>query len=201
LKALTIRQPWAELIIQGRKSIELREWRTKHRGILAIHAGKKVNTVECRKHDLDPDKLTKGAIIGTVRIDDVIEFTQKSWEELRDQHLSDEPSPGEWKGWKLRNPCRLESPILYRGFPGVFTMPVIQRITVDEILSEDLIRFEVCDLKDDVENFLYEIDVWKKDKELMVNGETYEFELGIPYPWETIRKNLKLTWENRSSLK
>jgi hypothetical protein len=189
LKALTVQQPWAELIVQGHKSIELREWKTKHRGILAIHAGKTVNTVECRRHNLDPNKLTKGAIIGTVIIDDVIEFTQKSWEKLRDQHLCDETSPGEWKGWKLENPYRLESPIPYRGFPGVFSVPVVQRITVDEILAEDLIRFEVCDLKDDVEKFLFENDVWKKDKELMINGDIYELELGIPYPWDMLKES------------
>lgn len=40
MKALTIRQPWASLIAAGVKTIETRSWSTKHRGPLAIHAGK-----------------------------------------------------------------------------------------------------------------------------------------------------------------
>lgn len=39
MKALTIRQPWAQLIAIGAKQIETRSWPTKHRGRIAIHAG------------------------------------------------------------------------------------------------------------------------------------------------------------------
>jgi hypothetical protein len=37
--ALTIRQPWATLIISGGKNIENRTWRTHYRGPILIHAG------------------------------------------------------------------------------------------------------------------------------------------------------------------
>jgi hypothetical protein len=40
MRALTIRQPWATLIAEGVKTIETRSWSTKHRGPIAIHAGK-----------------------------------------------------------------------------------------------------------------------------------------------------------------
>jgi hypothetical protein len=40
LPALSIRQPWAGLIVAGRKSIEVRTWPTAHRGPLLIHASK-----------------------------------------------------------------------------------------------------------------------------------------------------------------
>lgn len=39
LRALTIRQPWASLIIEGHKNIENRSRPTNHRGLLVIHAG------------------------------------------------------------------------------------------------------------------------------------------------------------------
>jgi hypothetical protein len=39
MKALTVRQPWATLIVAGFKQIETRTRDTKHRGTLAIHAG------------------------------------------------------------------------------------------------------------------------------------------------------------------
>lgn len=40
MKALSIRQPWAWLIVNGYKDIENRTWRTDYRGKLLIHASK-----------------------------------------------------------------------------------------------------------------------------------------------------------------
>lgn len=40
MKALSIRQPFASLIIAGVKQFETRDWPTKYRGKLAIHAAK-----------------------------------------------------------------------------------------------------------------------------------------------------------------
>ena len=38
MRALTIRQPYATLIVQGVKQFETRSWRTEYRGPLVIHA-------------------------------------------------------------------------------------------------------------------------------------------------------------------
>jgi hypothetical protein len=43
MKALSIQQPWAWLIVQGMKDIENREWSTLYRGFLLIHAGKRID--------------------------------------------------------------------------------------------------------------------------------------------------------------
>jgi hypothetical protein len=40
MKALSLIQPWASLIVLGEKRIETRSWPTRHRGHLAIHANK-----------------------------------------------------------------------------------------------------------------------------------------------------------------
>lgn len=40
MKALTIHQPYAELIARGDKLVENRTWQTRYRGSIAIHAGK-----------------------------------------------------------------------------------------------------------------------------------------------------------------
>lgn len=40
MKALSIRQPWAFSILHGGKPVENREWPTRYRGPLLIHAGK-----------------------------------------------------------------------------------------------------------------------------------------------------------------
>jgi hypothetical protein len=38
--ALSIRQPWAALLVSGRKTVEIRTWPTRRRGRILIHAGK-----------------------------------------------------------------------------------------------------------------------------------------------------------------
>ena len=38
IKALSLTQPWAQLIVEGRKTIETRRWKTDYRGLLAICA-------------------------------------------------------------------------------------------------------------------------------------------------------------------
>ena len=40
MKAITIKQPWASLIVAGIKDIENRTWKTSFRGRVLIHAAK-----------------------------------------------------------------------------------------------------------------------------------------------------------------
>lgn len=42
MKALSLWQPWASLVALGEKRVETREWTTKYRGELAIHATAKI---------------------------------------------------------------------------------------------------------------------------------------------------------------
>ena len=54
MKAITLHQPWATLIALGVKTIETRSWPTKHRGPIAIHAGKQsFNCVDNTRHPLE----------------------------------------------------------------------------------------------------------------------------------------------------
>jgi hypothetical protein len=39
--ALSIKQPWASLIVHGLKTIEIRRWSTQRTGLVYIHAGKR----------------------------------------------------------------------------------------------------------------------------------------------------------------
>ena len=43
MKTLTVKQPWATLLVCGKKTIETRPWKTKYRGTVAIHAGKNID--------------------------------------------------------------------------------------------------------------------------------------------------------------
>ena len=124
MKALNIHQPWAELIIQGRKTIELRTRRTNHRGLLAIRSTKTVMDAFCRQVEIDPATLVTGAILGIVELVEVIEMTPERFQSLRAKHLSAGIAPGRRKwGWQLTNPRRLAQPIICSALPGMFTLP------------------------------------------------------------------------------
>lgn len=41
MKVITVLQPWATLLVTGKKHIETRSWKTNYRGEILIHAGKK----------------------------------------------------------------------------------------------------------------------------------------------------------------
>ncbi len=121
MKTLSIRQPWADLIIQGRKTLELRTWTVKYRGPLAIHASQTVEREACLAHGLDPDQVTAGALIGMVDLVEIVELDASSYEASRAEHLADEPwSGGPLYGWRLANPRPLPEPLPMRGRMGLF---------------------------------------------------------------------------------
>lgn len=82
MKALSVRQPWAWLIVHGHKPVENRNWRTKHRGLTAIHASKGMTNEEyeyglaiaASQGVTIPDKhaLERGGFVGTVVITDCV---------------------------------------------------------------------------------------------------------------------------------
>jgi hypothetical protein len=126
MKALSLQQPYAELILKGRKTIETRTWRTAYRGLFAIHAAWHVQGDIAKLYSIEPESLISGALLGTAEIVDMIEFDDDSWAALRDHHLvPDEHSNGR-VGWRLANPRRLAEPIPLRGLPGLF--PLYQHI-------------------------------------------------------------------------
>ncbi|GAB4547132.1 MAG: hypothetical protein Kow0063_41740 [Anaerolineae bacterium] len=129
MKALSFRQPWAELILQGRKTIDLRTWATRHRGRIAIHASQKVDREICAAYGLDPASLTLGALVGTVDVVDILPLDDERWEALRDQHMKPGPFPGDLLGWRLDTPRRLPRPVPMRGRLGLFEVP-------DELLEQ-----------------------------------------------------------------
>jgi len=123
MKALSIRQPWAELILQGRKTIELRTWQTHYRGRIAIHASQTVREEACTAYGLDPAGVVRGALVGTVELVDILTLDEAAWEALRDQHLSLRDFPGPMFGWQLEHPQRLLQPIPMHGRMRLFNVP------------------------------------------------------------------------------
>ncbi len=78
--ALSIQQPWAWLIVNGYKPVENRDWPTKARGTIGIHAGKKFDaegysivrrefpTIPLPK----PEAFLKGGIVGMANLTDCV---------------------------------------------------------------------------------------------------------------------------------
>ena len=84
---LSVRQPWAHLIVSGIKDVENRDWGRSYRGPLLIHAGQargiQERTKITRKLDegyLRPDDVLQfGGIIGIVHLVDVVEDSESKW--------------------------------------------------------------------------------------------------------------------------
>ena len=120
MKALTIKQPWAELIIAGLKDVENRSRRTSFRGRFAVHVGLRVAEFE----DLDLDGMPKdlrkpieeawerranrGRVVGTVELVDCTQTSASPW-----------AIDGYWH-WILAEPRPYARPVAAKGQLGLW---------------------------------------------------------------------------------
>lgn len=84
MKALSLKQPWAELILQGKKRIELRKWNTKFCGEFLIHASKKPDENAMRKFGFKD--LSCGFIVGKAELVNVKKY-ENDKEFVKDKNL------------------------------------------------------------------------------------------------------------------
>lgn len=105
MKTLSIKQPFAELILQGRKKIELRKWNTNFRGEFLIHASKIPDEQAMRKFGFK--NLSCGYIIGKIRLVDVKIYKTEE-EHNKDKNLHLASSIWGNYGFVLENPERIE---------------------------------------------------------------------------------------------
>ena len=78
MKCLSLKQPYAQLLVSGKKIIEIRTWNTKYRGPFLIHASKKINKEVCKRLKIEQTKLVTGAIIGKANVYDVKAYESKN---------------------------------------------------------------------------------------------------------------------------
>lgn len=82
MRVLSIKQPWATLIVKGYKTYEFRSWNTKYRGEFLIHASKTVDKEYFNKfNDLNID-FPLGVILGKATLVDSIPVTKEFENEL-----------------------------------------------------------------------------------------------------------------------
>lgn len=122
MKALTICQPYAELIARGDKPIENRTWATPYRGPLAIHAGKSLQwfdpEADLRLYGLRKGDLVLGAVVALAELVACLHVDQAwpgRWRHLKDH----EHANGPWC-WILENVRRVDTPISARGAQGLW---------------------------------------------------------------------------------
>ena len=115
MRALSIRQPWAWLVVNGYKDIENRTWSTTFRGRIYVHAGQRMvadDYPDQREYTTQagiviPAQLARGAIIGEVTITGCLSFSDSPW------------FCGPY-GFTLEDPVAYDTPVPFRGQLGFF---------------------------------------------------------------------------------
>ena len=130
MKAISIRQPWAWLILNAGKDIENRDWPTSYRGPILIHASKgmtrdeyddAVDTARAARRVLGAipgltmpsfANMERGGIVDQVELVDCVQDSTSPW------------FFGKY-GFVLRNPKRLPF-VPLKGQLGFFEVPSVE---------------------------------------------------------------------------
>ena len=128
MKALTICQPYAHLIVRGEKRVENREWPTRYRGPLAIHAGKNrawTDADEIGYYAREGDPMEFGAIVGIARLVDVLNIAcidRGDYDQRFPWLRGHRHTEGTWC-WVLDQVQRI-NPMPARGAQGLWEWPI-----------------------------------------------------------------------------
>lgn len=141
MKAITLIQPWASLIVLGHKTIETRSWHTNYKGEILIHAGLKKIIVDESSYQLLTElenipgfvknypELPYGAIIGKATIEESFLMTEEyislmqAAPGINKQQLSfGHFEPGRY-AWRMSNPIVFKKPIPCRGALSLWNVP------------------------------------------------------------------------------
>ena len=112
LVALTIQQPWAELILRGIKTIEVRTRSCGNKPIIYLYSSQNISKIAsaaplAQRHAIDLADLPTGQVVGTVGVREARKCRQS------DSSAACVP----WKlmhgkfSWMLENPVRLNQPV------------------------------------------------------------------------------------------
>lgn len=89
MKVLSLKQPFAELVVSNKKSIELRNWNTHFRGKFLIHASKTLDKKSMQ--DFGFNDLPLGVIVGGAELINVKKYENvKEHKKDKGKHLADD---------------------------------------------------------------------------------------------------------------
>lgn len=118
MKVLTIKQPWATLIMQGDKRFEFRSWKTSYRGDLLIHAGKGIDKEAMKRlKKYLPSDMPLGKILGRVKLVDCIKMSPEFKNMLLKENsdIYTKSSFSENYGWQVEDVEVFSKPIDAKG--------------------------------------------------------------------------------------
>ena len=144
MKCLSVSQPFADLIISGKKTIELRNWNTNFRGEFFIHAPIKIRVKDCKRLKITK-KLVTGVIIGKAELYDVKKYnSSKKVQVDKEFHLSSKKFQGKTFGFMLKNAKSLRVPIPWKGQLGFFDVSFSKKGINDIVtdIIDDEYRFQ-----------------------------------------------------------
>jgi hypothetical protein len=144
LKCLSVSQPFADLIISGKKTIELRNWNTQFRGEFLIHSPLKIRTEDSKRLKINK-KFVTGAIIGKAQLYDVKKYD--SLKEIKsDQkfHFASKKFQTKIFGFMLKNAKPLRIPIPLKGQLRIFDVNIPKIKIKNKEIVLDIIDEEYC---------------------------------------------------------
>lgn len=122
MKVLTIKQPWAALIIKGYKKYEFRSWKTNYRGKILIHTGMTIEKNASQMYKNYNLKYCQGMIIGEATLIDCIlinaDFNQKL-NNINPQVYGQNDHTNLY-AWQLENIIEYSKPIPCKGKLGLW---------------------------------------------------------------------------------
>lgn len=122
MKVLSIKEPWASLIINGYKEYEFRTWKTNYRGKILIHTSKNIEKENIKRFQKMNLKYKLGCIIGEAEIVDCVPLTEEFENSLVKENKLVYGGAKDRGGyaWKLKNIKKLDTPIEINGHLGLW---------------------------------------------------------------------------------
>ena len=122
MKVLTIKEPWASLIIEGYKKYEFRSWKTNYRGKILIHAGMTIEKDMLKRFKDYKFTCNPGYIIGEATLVDCILVDEKFNEELKkiDPVVYGRNNHVNMYAWKLENVIKYNHLVPVKGKLGLW---------------------------------------------------------------------------------
>lgn len=129
MKVLSLTEPYATLIKDGKKTIETRSWKTNYRGELLIHASStkiKKESINNKKlmELVNIDNLNYGKIICSCYLVDCVEMTDSFIEEIKKneiEYITGIYDIGRY-AWILKDVKVIEKPIVTKGHLGIWNL-------------------------------------------------------------------------------
>lgn len=133
LKVLTVKNPFAFLILAGVKKYEIRSWNTKYRGQLYIHSAKKPskdNSIHLTNgiERLKPNHLdwhfmtTHGSLLGKVELVNILRISEQVTVEEASKWGCCDIDEKDKYAWVFENPEIANLPIQIKGKLGIWNL-------------------------------------------------------------------------------